>query len=218
MLYENELNAVQTKIEEIGNGLVEANKAILDALQECNHDQFVDAKTYIKNMSSKTNDIDNDIIKILALYSPEARDLRQVVSYLKITNELNRAVANTRSFIKGFIDVCSQTDVKIVKEYAIPMQRSTVKAIKITVDMLSIECEDELRDLLNDVVIEESKTDDLYEIVEKSLVKQASKSDDFETFHNMLKALRKSEKIADRAISIANLILYIKVGGAFHTK
>ena len=218
MLYENELNSVQKKIKDIGLGLVDANKMILEALNDCDTQKFNDAKSYIKNISSKTSDIDNDIIKILALYSPEARDLRQVVSYLKITNELNRAVANTRSFIKGFVDVCSATDVKIVKEYAIPMQRSTVKAVQSAINMLDMSCEDELKDSINDVIIEESKTDDLYEIVEKSLVQQASQSDDFETYHNMLKALRKSSKIADRAISIANLILYINLGGQFSSK
>jgi len=218
MLYENELISVQKKIKDIGLGLVDANKMILEALNDCDAQKFNDAKSYIKNISSKTSDIDNDIIKILALYSPEARDLRQVVSYLKITNELNRAVANTRSFIKGFVDVCSATDVKIVKEYAIPMQRSTVKAVQSAINMLDMSCEDELKDSINDVIIEESKTDDLYEIVEKSLVQQASQSDDFETYHNMLKALRKSSKIADRAISIANLILYINLGGQFSSK
>ena len=217
MLYENELNSVQEKIKNIGNGLVTANKFILKALEDCEHDKFDEAKSNIKNISSKTNEIDNEIIKILALYSPEARDLRQVVSYLKITNELDRAITNTRSFIKGFVDVCSQTDVKIVQEYAIPMQKSTVKAVKLSISMLDMDCEDELRETFNDVIVEESKTDDLYEIVEKSLLKEAEASDEFEKFHNMLKALRKSEKIADRAISIAQLILYIKIGGNFQS-
>jgi phosphate transport system protein len=154
--------------------------------------------------------------KILALYSPEARDLRQVVSYLKITNELLRASTNTRSFIKGFTDVCSDVDLDIINQYAIPMQKSTTKAMKLAISILPLDCNDEIQDICNDVLIEESKTDDLYEMVEKSLFKQASKENDFEKFHNMLRALRKSEKIADRATSIANLLLYIKIGGNLH--
>jgi phosphate transport system protein len=98
------------------------------------------------------------------------------------------------------------------------MQQSTVKAVQTAILMLEINCDDELKDLINDIIIEESKTDDLYEIVEKNLVIEASKSDNFEKFHTMLKALRKSGKIADRAASIGNLILYINLGGEFHTK
>jgi phosphate transport system protein len=216
MLYEEELNQVKQKITDIGNGLIKANELLLAALDDCDCDKFSESKTYIKNISSKTNEIDNEIIKIMALYSPEARDLRQVIGYLKITNELLRASTNTRSFIKGFTDVCSDIDIKIINEYAIPMQKSTSKAIRLSISMLNLDCKDELQDIYNEVLIEENKTDDLYEMVEKSLFAQANASDDFEKFHNMLKALRKSEKIADRAISIANLLLFIKVGGNLH--
>jgi phosphate transport system protein len=218
MLYDKELEDVKSKIEAIGLNIVESNKLILKALENCDSEVFDEAKSKLKNMSGKTNEIDNGIIKILALYSPEAKDLRQVVSYLKITNELNRASTNTRSFIKGFTEVCSSTDVNIVKEYAIPMQKSTVIAMQNSISMLNMTCEDELRDMFNDVLIQEDKTGDLYEIVEKNLFDQADGSVEFEKFHNMLKALRKSGKIADRAVSIAQLILYINIGGSFKLK
>jgi len=39
----------------------------------------------------------------------------------------------------------------------------------------------------------------------------------FNKFHKMLRALRKSGKIASRAISIANLLIYAKVGGSFRS-
>ncbi|MEA3383482.1 MAG: PhoU domain-containing protein [Campylobacterota bacterium] len=216
MLYEEDIKDIKVKIINIGDGLVKSNELLLEALKNCDQDKFSEAKTYINNISSKTSDIDNEIVKVLALYSPEARDLREVVSYLKITNELLRASTNTRSFIKGFTDVCSDVNIDVINEYAIPMQRSTTKAIGYAINMLNIECKDEMQDTYNDVLIEENKTDDLYEMVEKSLFASAKESDDFEKFHNMLKALRKSEKIADRATSIANLLLYIKIGGSLH--
>jgi len=216
MLYEVELNKIKDRIFEIGNLIVDSNQLLLEALKHCDQEKFASAKNNLNNMSNRINQIDNDIVKILALYSPEARDLRQVVSYLKITNELLRASTNTRSFIKGFTDVCSDVDLDIINQYAIPMQKSTTKAMKLAISILPLDCKDEIQDICNDVLIEESKTDDLYEMVEKSLFKQASKENDFEKFHNMLRALRKSEKIADRATSIANLLLYIKIGGNLH--
>lgn len=211
--FNEEIESIKRKIIDIGEGVVVANDLLLQALNNCDSELFSSAKENIKNISNKTNNIDNDLIKVLALYSPEAKDLRQVVSYFKITNELLRASTNTRNFIKGFTDVCKDMDIKLINEYAIPMQTSTARAIKLTIEMLDIDCIDELQETYNDILIEESKTDDLYEMVEKSLMKQASKSDDFKKFHSMLKALRKSEKIAGRAISIANLLLYIKIGG-----
>lgn len=213
--FETDVSAVKIKLTEIGNGLLKANELILSALSDCEPQKFNDARAHIKNIGAKTNEIDNTIIKILALYTPEARDLRQVIAYLKITNELSRACSNTRNFIRGFTDVCKDVDIDTISEYAVPMQASTIKAISHCISMIACEDEEEIQEIYNDVLIEESKTDDLYEMVERNLSLQADGSNSFEKFHKMLRALRKSGKIASRAISIANLLVYAKVGGNF---
>ena len=214
--FQEKLVIIKDKIIAIGEGLVNANELLLEAIQNCDDSKFNEAKSYIKNISGKADDIDNNIIKILALYAPEARDLRQVIAYLKITTELSRACSNTRSFIRGFTDVCKDVDIKTINEYTIPMQTSTIKAIKLSVSMINVEDEDEIREIYNDVLIEENKAEDLYEMVERDLMLQANDSSDFEKFHKMLRALRKSFKIASRSISIANLLVYAKIGGHLH--
>jgi len=214
--FQTSLEEVKNKIVTIGEGLVKANELILEALKDCDTEKFNAAKAHIKNVSSKTDDIDNAIIKILALYTPEARDLRRVVAYLKITNELSRACSNTRSFIRGFTDLCNDLDVQTINEYALPMQASTVKAVKTSISMINIDDADELQEMYEEVLIEENKADDLYEMIERNLVEQAEGSNSFKKYHKMLRALRKSEKIASRAISVANLLVYIQKGGNFH--
>ena len=215
--FKQNLDEVTNKIKNIGNDLVKANELILGALKDCDQERFSEARNTIKNITSRTDEIDNAIIKILALYTPEARDLRQVVAYFKITNEVARACSNTRSFIRGFTDVCEDLDVNTINEYTVPMQASTVKAIKTSIAMLSVDDADELQEMYEEVLIEENKADDLYEMIERKLVAQAENcSTSFEKFHKMLRALRKSEKIAGRAISVANLLVYIKVGGTLH--
>ncbi|MBA1432442.1 MAG: phosphate uptake regulator PhoU [Epsilonproteobacteria bacterium] len=215
--FKQNVEEVKNKITAIGEDLVKANELILAALKDCNEEQFNEARNSIKNITSRTDDIDNAIIKILALYTPEARDLRQVVAYFKITNEIARACSNTRSFIRGFTAVCKDLDVNTINEYTVPMQASTVKAIKTSIAMINVEDTDELQEMYEEVLIEENKADDLYEMIERKLVAQAENcSNSFEKFHKMLRALRKSEKIAGRAISVANLLVYIKVGGTLH--
>jgi phosphate transport system protein len=211
--FKEDISKVKTDVKNIGTGLAKANELLLDAIKTCDMDKFEEAKLNIKNVSKKTNDIDNDVVRILALYTPEAKDLRETVSYFKVTNELLRASANTRSFIKGFTEVCNELDIETLNQYAIPMQTSTVRAIKSAMSMIDIECDDEIKDTYNEVLIEESKNNDLYEIVEENIFKQADGSNEFLKYHSMLKALRKSAKIADRAINISNLFLYSKVGG-----
>jgi len=215
--FQAELLSIKEKVIEIAHGLEESNKLICEALADCETEKFVLARGNIKNIGAKSDAIDNAIIKVLALYTPEASDLRQVVAYLKITNELSRACSSTRSYIRGFTDVCKDVDVATINEYAVPMQNSTVSAITLAISMINCEDEDEIQEIYNDVLIEESKTDDLYEMVERNLSIQAEDANNFEKFHKMLRALRKSGKIASRAIAIANLLVYAKVGGHFRS-
>jgi len=214
--YEEKRNEIKTRIKSIGDGLIQANELILEAIKTCDNDKFDEARTYIRNTSQITTDIDNTIITTLALHSPEAKDLRAMVSYLKITNELLRAATNIRAFIKGFVDVCAEVDIKTVKEYTIPMQAATVVSLKYTIDMINTECVDETQELFNKVLIAENKTDDLYDIIQDNLLKKAEGVKEFEKYYKMLSALRKSEKIADRAVSIASLLLFANVGGDLH--
>ena len=214
--FNHEKDAIQSKLVTIGENLLKANELILDGLSACDKEKFLEARNFVKNIISKTDEIDNEIVQVLGLNTYEGEELRTLVAYLKITNEFVRASANTRSFIRGFAGICGQIDNSKIKDYTIPMQRSTIKAVRLALAMMSIDDSEELQECYDEIIIEESKTDDLYEMVEKNLFIQAAKSDEFEKFHKMLKALRKSEKIADRATSIANLLLYIKVGGNFH--
>ncbi len=215
--FQENLQEIKDKVINISNGLLQSNIILLSALSDCDPEKFIQSKAQIKNIGSRADEIDNLIIKSLALYTPEASDLRQLVAFLKMTNELTRACTNTRSFIRGFTDVCKDVDVETINEYAVPMQTSTVDAIRLTISMIDCNDPDEIQEIYNDVLIEENKTDDLYEMVERKLSIQAEDANNFEKYHRMLRALRKSGKIATRAISMANLLVYAKIGGNFRS-
>ena len=214
--YKEKLDEIKTAVSEIATGLCKANRKILEAMDDCNEEEFTSAREHIRNVGSKTTEIDNNIVKTLALYSPEAKDLRLLVAYLKITNELVRASSNTRSYIKGFIRTCQQIDKQIISEYAIPMQRATVEALENMVEMINNDDSDEVQELYSKVLIAENKSDDLYDMIESSVLSKDSVIEDFGTTNKMLSSLRKSEKIADRALSIASLLLYASIGGDIH--
>jgi len=212
--YEEAIKEVKDDIRELLENLFMANEIIYNGISTCNQEKFKDARASLKNTTANTVIIDNNIIKLLALYTPEATDLREVVAYLKITNEILRAATNTRSMIKGLTDACEDIDIEMIKDFALPLQFSTVKAIKLVKDMIDIDYDDELRDAFNETLIEENKTDDLYELFERSVLDSPINNiEDFEKKHKILRVFRKSEKIADRSVSMAYLLLYINIGG-----
>jgi phosphate transport system protein len=211
--FNEKIKDTEQQIKELLSGLLEANDIIRIAMSDCDKEKFAEAKTYIKNVGIKVDSIDNEIVTLLALHQPEAKDLRRVISYLKITNEILRASSSTRSFIKGFQDVCAKLDLNTINQFAIPMQDSTVKALKVVLEMIDTKDHDEMQENYNTVLVCENKTDDLYDMIETRLLKQADKKVEFKNYHMMLASLRRSEKVADRAMSIATLLLYAIHGG-----
>lgn len=205
---QNSLEEIKKEVLSIGEGLYEANKCVLEALHHCEVSKFEEARTHIKNIGVKSSSIDISIIEVLSYASLQKIELKELIALMKITNELSRASSNTRSFVRGFSAICEDIDVATIREFALPMQRATVQAIQETLEMIQCDCNEEMEEIFHNVLIEESKADDLYELVERNLYTNAEDIKSFEKFHRLLKALRKSAKITARAVSIANLIIY----------
>ena len=210
------LKQIRQEVSELGQSTLVMNQLILDALKDCKPCQLKDLeKLPKKERYEKIDGIDNLIIKVFALYTPEARDLRELIAFLKITNEFDRIANSCNSFIRDFPNALSDdVDKDCILEYAIPLQKSSVKALTHALKLLTLKHKDAVDDHYKEVVVEESKNDDLYKIIEKTLLKKINNEVNLsKDYQDILAALRRLEKIADRALSIANLMHYAKVGG-----
>lgn len=201
---------------ELGNKALTLNEAILATLEQGDIDNLKNIKLYSKKKwLADIASIDTQIIHVFALYTPEARDLRQLIAFLKITNELDRIVNSSRSFIRDFPYVLSKDiDKDFILEYAIPLQKTCVVSVKSALALFSIDDKPEVAELYKIVVIEEGKNDELYKIIEKSLLKKISNDIQLSNeYQEVMFSLRRLEKIADRALSVALLMHFAKVGG-----
>lgn len=215
---EDKIQNIKDEIYALGYQVIEANKLAFNAVNNNELQSFKVAKTELKNIDVKASEIDNLIVTTLALFNLEAKDLREMVSYLKITNEIARAGMNTKNFIKGFERVPSlDIDIEQVKEYSVPLHKSSIAAFENALAIIKIEDKDQIDKLYQKTAVEESKTDDLYSIIEKNLLMLITK--DYELtkdYIDTLRAIRKLEKVAGRALSIANLLVYAEIGGEIH--
>ena len=210
------LKSILDKLLTLGQSTLSTNEEILQALKNCDTCKLSKIKQLSKKERYKLIDeIDNLIINVFALYSPEARDLRELVAFLKITNEFDRIANSCYSFIRDFPNALSaEVDKDFILEYAIPLQKSSVNALSNALNILKVNDKQLVDEHYKAVVIEESKNDDLYKIIEKSLLKKTNNEVHLSTdYQNTMAALRRLEKIADRALSIANLMHYAKIGG-----
>ena len=213
---EEKLNTIHKDMESLGEHALRLNEEILEILK---HGKVADLKNIKRAPKQKWLDqiasIDNQIIQFFALYPPEAKDLRQMVAFLKTTNELDRIINSCRSFIRDFPYVISkEIDRDFILEYAIPLQKTSVCSVKNAVALFVEEDKATVDELYNKVVVEEGKNDEFYKIIEKSLLEKINNNIQLSNeYQSVMFALRRLEKIADRALSIAYLMHYAKIGG-----
>ena len=77
---------------------------------------------------------------------------------------------------------------------------------------------DALEDAYRRVKVEESKSDDLYSILEKNVLSDIAKMiDQSADFIQILSTMRKLERMADRSVNIVQLMIFARVGGEMKT-
>ena len=213
--YEIKLQNIKEEISKIGIDVVNSLELSLRALEDKKIDDLKNVEITEKKLLLRSNEIDNIIVTTLALYSPEAKDLRQLVSYLKITNELVRTGSNAKDFAKMFKKSYSDDlNTSMILEYAIPLLKSALLSLQTSISILDETNANHIEEKYHRVMVEESKTDDLYLMIEKNILKLISKNLDLSReYFDILSSLRRLEKIADRAVSIANLLQFAQVGG-----
>ena len=219
MLSKNEekLAEVREKTAEILEDLMISQKLALQAIETCDTKSFQQVKVPLKTINAKVEDVDNLILKIFALYTPEASDLREMVSFLKITSALQRIAINEKNYMKN-MEICNPEageEMKRVIKESLSINRCTIKALEYTVEMLhEIEDKDRLKELASRIDVENSKTDDIYSMIEKGALQVMHKEHVInEDMLNLLKYIRKNSKIIDRLEDISSRLIFARIGG-----
>lgn len=153
-------------------------------------------------------EIDNSCIRILALYQPEAKDLRTVLMVLKINNELERIgdhavnIAEQAVYLADKPSVKPLIDIPRMAEYAIDMLKNSLDSFV-----------NKNSDLAVEVCKKDDDVDDLYEQVIRELVTYML--EDPTTIERALSLILVGgnlERVADLATNIAEDTYYIVQG------
>lgn len=213
--YENKLVDIRNMISSMLSQIILASTETLQGFEEANASLYESARNHIKNLQADANKIDNEIIKTFALFGPEADELRKLVAYLKMTNELDRIGDGMRKYSKRLEEHCNGgCDLTIIANAIVQLHKTTLYALKYIHEcFLNIEgCDAE--ELYRKVVVEESKNDDLFSIMEKELMTMIISAGELSVeYVKILGTLRKLERSGDRSVNIAALLVYAQNGG-----
>lgn len=213
--YTIKLENIKNEILKMGLSSVSSLDLCLQALKNEDIEKLGQIVISEKENLKKANEIDRIIVSTLALYSPEAKDLRQLVAFLKITNEITRIASNIRDFAKMFKKSYSkQLNTNIILEYAIPLLKAAHQGVEISISMIEESNDKTIEEKFKKIVVYENKTDDLYLMIEKNILKLITKELELsKSYFDILSSLRRLEKIADRAVCVARLLYFAKIGG-----
>ena len=214
--YKKILEKSQERILALAQDALKAYTMALDAFVSGEDAEAIGARALLKDAHERNNKIDNEIIKTLALFSPEARDLRVVVAYFKIAGELTRITDYIRNYAKS-VRLLIDSDVPLdgIRDNALVFQRSALASLEAAVASIAIEAPtEELEELYRRVNVEESKCDDIFGLIEKDVIQQIYAAPDHATeWVRYLATMRKIERISDRSVTIVKLIYFAHQGG-----
>ena len=213
--YENKLNEIRLQLCDLTASIIRANEATLNAFENDQDDLYDSARENLKSIQTDANAIDSEVIKTLALYGPEADELRLLISFLKMTNEFDRVGENMKKYNNRLQELCrGECDITVMTPSIIQLQKTTLNALKYIHEYLENMTTSDAEELFRKVSVEESKNDDLFSVIEKDLLNLISESHELSAdYVKVLSTLRKLERTGDRTVNIASLLLYAQQGG-----
>lgn len=213
--YESQIKELQQMISKMMGRIVTASQMTLDAYSKHESEKFMDAISELKGLEHEANTIDNEVIKTFALFGPEANELRMLVAYLKMTNELVRIGEGVKKYARRMKEHCeSECDLSPLDTTIIQLHKSSLTALKYIAECFDQMGNCEIDDFYRKIMVEESKNDDLFAIIEKDILSQIIRESELSTeYVRVLGTLRKLERSCDRSVNIANLMLYAQKGG-----
>jgi phosphate transport system protein len=163
-----------------------------------------------KEVDAKEVEIEEELLKILALNQPVAQDLRFLIATLKINNDMERI---------GDLAVNIAQRAKILSEKAqcpIPIDLATMSDIAESMVRQSIDALVKLdADNAADVCQRDDQIDDLYRKCEQAIMQELSNSPDADAVDVLLgtqQVCRDLERIGDHATNIAEDVVYMCQG------
>ncbi|MBN1895139.1 phosphate signaling complex protein PhoU [bacterium] len=153
-------------------------------------------------------DLEEECLKILALYQPVAMDLRYIISIIKINSDLERIgdlavnIAERAEFLSGHVRVKTPFDFTSMADKVKAMLNKSLNAF---VDMkVPLACE---------VLEIEEQVDELNREVYRIAVDEMKKAvPEPESFLQMISVSRYCERIADHCTNIAEDVIYMAEG------
>ncbi|MDF1881460.1 phosphate uptake regulator PhoU [Sulfurimonas sp. MAG313] len=213
--YRSQIITIREKLAKLVSEVVDAHNSILEAYKTKNISMFDEVKGILKSIQTEANVIDNEIILTLSLFDIEEHELRLLITYLKITNELIRIGEGAKKYARRMKAHCdSDCNLDSFSDVIIKLHSSSISALKFIEGCFSDYDEYDYENLYRCVMVEESKCNDLYSILEKDIHSRIIIEGELSIeYVRVLSTLRKLERASEYAINITKLMIHSQEDG-----
>lgn len=218
--FEKEIDTLQKELSSIAKTVLNSHILALEGFEKKSDDVFERVALTLKGIEDAGNRIDNRIVKILALYNAESKELRFLIAGIKLTNELVGVGNDAKRYARNTKELIYLEDINLdnYKEYITNMHKCAIKSIKYALFAIEHYYSEDSEDFFTLSKIEESKTDDIYSLLEKEILGNICKDVELsQKYIKILKSIRKLERSADRSVDICSLMHYVKYGGSIQS-
>jgi len=153
-------------------------------------------------------EIEEECLKLLALYQPVAEDLRFIIAVIKINHELERVGDESVNIAERMVFISTRPHVAVPFDYR-TMSEKTRAMLKSSLDAL-VNMDEELA---NQVRLKDDEVDEInkqiYDHVKQTILENPDRGG---YLINLFSIARNLERIADHATNIAEEVIYLIEG------
>lgn len=205
---QRDLDEVTRSLLEVAAMVEEMIAKSLQALRERSVDLAHEVQRQDRVIDAREIEVEEECLKILALHSPVASDLRMVVTYLKVNNDLERAGDLARNLAERAESLAVAEPVEIPAEIWTMAERIP-KMLRAALDAV-VNGETELaRSVIAEDEVVDRSHEAMYGVVRAMIEKQPESAG---TSIQFLSISRYLERMADLATNIAEDVVFLVDG------
>lgn len=199
------MQELKENIWDISKYILNLHEYILETIKEANKKKLLELPANQHELNSKITNLDNKIIELLEKRQNSNGEIKELVSYLKISYSLLKigeagikfSTKITKHIDEGFLQS------KIYKEL-ITLYQYSYDAIQIAFEALQEKIP--LEEALEIVCQKEDKTDELFEVIHKDIILENYKEERYiRASIDIFNIVRKLERVADHAVGIVQI-------------
>lgn len=180
---------------------------LLETKNEAEAEKIMNSDWEVDDMEIR---VEEECLKILALHQPVARDLRLIVSIIKINSELERIADIAVNIAKRILTInkCKTADFVFILDYT-TMAAKALEMVKTSLDALVTED----AGLARSVFLMDDEVNRMRDMAYKTVIGEIGlRGDNAACLINIYLIARHLERIGDRAMNIAEEVIYLVEG------